>query len=508
MVRGVWLAGLCRDVLRALWALVYWNLRKTFYVLKGRRGTPPCQNDHDVADRVQPRCRAVWDWEGPGRFHRVCPSLVRTAEGWRCGAVREQVRPHWWRAAVVYGLLAAGAYAGVTSALWGVWRKAGYREINYTDVAWPGRWGRVKQDRAEHFRRQARRALQAGDFSAALLSMTTAEGFGRAGFEDGMMLARLWAQAGNPAFAMRVYHEITTAYPSRAAEAAVLWHDQLLAGAHLELLARLCVEQLAVRGAGARESVWEFSLAFAMDHGRLAREVTGGGLAAALPARVRTLADVLVRWQDGDPDEAGRMLAEQRFTAEEPMAVRRQVEWLARLGRVEEAGVILIRQAAVLGDFEVAALRYQLGVVTGDRDAARADFRGLLRARLSALQADRLCALLIETSDGESLKRTPGFFAEEGVKEDARAQAAFWVAAVVNELPVLAERARERYALASGGDLLPKTGSIDFGRFTPSDKRSPLFVVSAVPLPRETIYAVIGRMFASKQATHQSSLPE
>lgn len=497
--RGV-RAGVLRDGLRALWALIYWNARKSAYVLRGRKGGAPCQHQYDVGNGARPQCEAVWHWDGPGRFQRVCPALKWMPEGWRCSVTAAQVKPFWGRAFAVYAALGLAVYLGLAGGLWLVWQSAGYRQIALADVAWPGRWERVKPAQAEHFRAQGRTALARGDSAAALLALSTAERFRRGGYEERMLLARLWAQAGNAAFADRYFQEVQAEFPGRATETAITWHDQLLATGQLWALSELCLARVAAAGAGARESVWEFSLLFALDHGRRAptewarwATLFEGDGERAIPARVRGLLEALALWQGGAREEAVQRLVALRFASDEPLAMRCQVEWLARWGRADEAGVALNRYAGSLGAFEAAALRYHLDVVSGDRDAARANFVGMLReGPLSVTQADRLCALVIAGRDAASLRRTPGFFALEPVRSDAAAQAAFWVAALASKAPAaLVAGARERYELASRGETLPVIDELNFRKQNPTDRQSPLFVASFVPLPRETIYALI-----------------
>jgi hypothetical protein len=182
-----------------------------------------------------------------------------------------------------------------------------------------------------------------------------------------------------------------------------------------------------------------------------------------------------------------------RFTSAEPLAVRCQIEWLAQWGHPHEAGLILNRHAGAFGPFETAALRYYIDVVSGDRDAARASFISLLQAPMTPAQADRLCSLAIKSGDEESLRRSPGFFALEPLNRNAQSQAAFWVAALVCKAPSLVASARGRYEAASGGEALPVVGKVDFEKQSPADRESPLFIAAFVPLPRETIYALIAR---------------
>lgn len=494
--RRAWLFGAAGDAVRAVWAAFYWNGRKTWYVMTGRKGAAPCQHAHDLADGLKPRCEAVWHWSGPGRFRRVCPALAYTKDGWRCSAKPAQVKPYWGRAAALYALLAAVLYLGAAGALWGLWQTVGYREISYADMVWPGRWSRVTEARAGYFREQGGLAVARGDFPGALLALSTAERFRRGDQGQRLLLARLWAQAGNTGYAEGIFRDLMAEYPQRAEEIAVVWHDQLLAAGELAALADLCAQRLGERGEGARESLWEFSLGFALDRGRLAEAMAAGRSAALakLPVRMRELVAVLVLWQRGEGTEAAGRLRALRFEADEPLALRRQVEWLARLGAGDEAGVVLNRHAGALGGFEAAALRYHIDMVSGSRDAARADFVGLLRGELTPAQADRLCGLVIAERDGRSLRRTPGFFALAPLNADPNSQAAFWVAALACESPELAEGGRLRYEAAAGGASLPTITRIDFSKQNPAERTSPVFVASYVPLPRETIYALIGEM--------------
>ena len=443
---------------------------------------------------MRPRCEGAWNWEGGGRFRVVCPLVVRGDGCWRCSVPAERVRPFWGRALAVYAGMGLCLYLGATGGLWLLWKNVGYREMAYVDVAWPGRWTRIKQTQAEHFRRQAGAAMERGDFPAALLALSTAEQLRRGGYEDQVLVARLWAEAGNVEFAKRYYEAALARYPERAVETQVAWHDQLLASGQLRALAEVCLERVADAGAKAQESLWEYSLFFALEHGRRAEAALAWrkGKENALPTRVQELMVALATWQRGEQAEAVRLLAEMRPRADEPLARRLQVEWLAKWGATSEAGVALNRGAAEGDAFERAALRYYVDVASGDLLSARANFVGLLRGGpLTLAQADRLCSLVVRSRDGASLRRTPGFFALEPLKNDPPAQAAFWVAALACKEPGLVAGARERYEEAVGGVALPVVRELDFRNQNTADRESPLFIASFVRLPRETMYALI-----------------
>lgn len=491
------ISGILLDGFRYLWALVYWNARKTGYVVTGRRGAPPCQNAYDLADGLAPQCEAVWHWSAAGRFRRVCPALAYTKAGWRCSATAAQVKPYWGRAVRVYGLLGAGLFLGGTGVVWTVSQVWGEHKIAYRDLVWPGNWEHIKESRAAHFRTEGMKAVTRGDFPAALLSLSTAESIYPGDYEQRLLLARLWGQGGNVPQAAVYFRGLMADYPQRAAATAVVWHDQLLALGDLAGLAGLCLERLNPGdGRISGDSLWEYSFLFALEHGRLAGALvqSRGDELARAPQRVRALVELLAIRQAGGAEEAVRRLGALRFAAAEPLAMRVQVEWLGRWGASSEAEVVLNRYARVLGAFEVAALRYSLGADSGSVSQARASFIGLLQPALTPAQADRLCGLVVTSRDVASLRRTPGLFAMEPLAEDAPSQAAFWVAALACESSELIDGARVRYERVSRRGDLPPIAAIDFGSASVADKNSPVFLANYVTLPRETIYALIGGM--------------
>jgi hypothetical protein len=82
-------------------------------------------------------------------------------------------------------------------------------------------------------------------------------------------------------------------------------------------------------------------------------------------------------------------------------------------------------------------------------------------------------------------------FALEPLRAHGPTQAAFWVAALASHEPSMVATARARYEAASGGDTLPILTKLDFRKQNAADQESPLFITSFVPLPRETIYALM-----------------
>lgn len=82
-----------------VWALFYWNARKTIFRLRGRRGVAPCQHPSDSGTAMKTACDACTAWHRRVRFRLVCPLLKQDDAGlWVCSVDRAGVRPFWGRA--------------------------------------------------------------------------------------------------------------------------------------------------------------------------------------------------------------------------------------------------------------------------------------------------------------------------------------------------------------------------------------------------------------------------
>ena len=108
-----WVTGWLADVFRFWWGLLYWNMRKSWFRLRGNRARCPCQNPSDSGRALETACDAAQDWHEPARFRRVCPLLAGTPAGLRCSVDSKDVRPFWRRAGAYYlGTAVAVCVAG------------------------------------------------------------------------------------------------------------------------------------------------------------------------------------------------------------------------------------------------------------------------------------------------------------------------------------------------------------------------------------------------------------
>ncbi|MBP7481934.1 MAG: hypothetical protein KA788_05305, partial [Lacunisphaera sp.] len=123
----------------------------------------PCQTYADSGHALDARCDAVLHWRQPDRFKRVCPLLVQTPQGWRCGVNAESVRPFWGRALLYGAGLGLLLYLAGTLLVFGLLRSARY-EASYLAVVWPPRWGELRRAQENLYVARAQQALQAGQY--------------------------------------------------------------------------------------------------------------------------------------------------------------------------------------------------------------------------------------------------------------------------------------------------------------------------------------------------------
>ena len=97
------MTGRFADLFRLVWALLYWNTRKSWFQLRRGRSPCPCQSPSDSGRAYETACVACLSWNEPARFRRDCPLLVSTPQGLRCSVNTADVRPFWRRAFFFYG---------------------------------------------------------------------------------------------------------------------------------------------------------------------------------------------------------------------------------------------------------------------------------------------------------------------------------------------------------------------------------------------------------------------
>ena len=195
-----WLA----DLFRGVWALWYWNIRKSVYRLRGARGRCPCQNPSDSGQAGRTGCDAALGWHRPLRFRRLCPLLQTGPEGRLvCSVDAPAVRPFWGRALLWQGggLLAMALL--VSLLVFAFLRQVGY-PVRFTDVAWPPRWERINTARALHFSRLGTEAIQAGDMATGISALQLAQRYDPNHIDSALLLAQIW-QSSRPEASNQLY---------------------------------------------------------------------------------------------------------------------------------------------------------------------------------------------------------------------------------------------------------------------------------------------------------------
>ena len=253
------MAGWIADLFRFVWALFYWNGRKSYFRL--RRGSRcPCQSASDSGRAYETHCEACVMWAKPSRFRRVCPLLVETPKGLRCSVDAADVRPFWTIVLRYCGTSLAVAYLIGTLAVFGGFRLIGY-PVRYASVAWPRSWWQINAARAQYFLKKGADALARNDFKEALFSLSYAHELAPHDYNIGFSLASLW-QITQPALSDRLYAQLLTEHPENNDLLADSWNRALLARSDYVQVKELAAAQFR-RSDPAHAGYWMNALIFA-----------------------------------------------------------------------------------------------------------------------------------------------------------------------------------------------------------------------------------------------------
>lgn len=382
-----WLADLGRTV----WALFYWNLRKSIYRLRGRLGQCPCHNPSDSGVPLETGCEAVLGWRQPLRFRRVCPLLRQNARGhWVCSVRPEEVRPFWGRAAALVAGTGGVIALVVLLAAFGLMRGIGY-DVSLRQLAWPPAWRELREVRARLFIEQAREAYAAGRVREALGALVVAYEMDPANYSVGMMLAQFY-QAGNPNLADTLYGKLLQEHPEHRVETARVWFRSLLARGQLRGIAELARHQLAVETQQA--AAWVHALIFAARHLNDPTVLEAAAATPDLPEAVRDTLRLAVRVPGLPPAEARTALLALPANPEFVYDRVYRIETLIRLGFGEDAFDLLLKSRPLLAGRDVARLAFALYAQRGDATRLEREFDALL-AQGRVLRGQELSLLAI-----------------------------------------------------------------------------------------------------------------
>lgn len=239
------MTGWIGDFFRFWWGLFYWNIRKSWFRLRGaHRDDCPCQNVSDSGLAFDTRCDAVVQWHRPARFRRVCPLLVETPEGWRCSVEAEGVRPFWGRAVLFVGVTLLALYLAGTGVAFAVMRAAKY-DVSYLSVVLPTRWHDLRGSQERLYAARAQQALQKGNYQEAILALDMVCQINPRNYSAGIALAGLTQVAANPFISEHIYERLMHDVPDKRIQTAQIWFRTLLARAAYDKIMPLAAAMLS-----------------------------------------------------------------------------------------------------------------------------------------------------------------------------------------------------------------------------------------------------------------------
>lgn len=486
--------GMIRDTLRLGRDAIFWNTRKTWHILRGRRSACPCQVRSDSGRARETGCEAAVAYESPARFRRICPLLVqRPAGGWVCSVNAEDVRPFWGRALLLLGGAALATVLLVSISAFALMRGIGY-DISYRQLVWPPAWSEFSGIQADLYRQRAIDARSSGRIAESLLLLSNAYELQPSHYPTGIQLAQLW-QTTQPLLSDRTYARLMLDHPDRAADTAQAWFRALLARGDFGGVQRLAGERI-LRGGGDSVSAWLQAFVFST---RQLRE----------PEAI----DALLR-APGLPPSFAPLLASEREFYLHPAAERAELasrlaasatdtytafHWLRRLldeGRAELALPLLSAPASKLGNRE--KLRLQLdALATLGRDPERETLvLRLLERPTSAALCELLSSHLAQYPSPVLLSAYAAKLERDPLPaDDARYPQllAFFAACASHRDEVLMKAAADWLNAAAGREYLTLAAAREaFMRF-PSGARLESLLPALQPMPLETTYALYAR---------------
>ncbi|MDP1580630.1 MAG: hypothetical protein Q8M02_10145 [Candidatus Didemnitutus sp.] len=493
--RKKWMA----DAFRLVWSIIYWNTRKTVFVVRGRRGRAPCQNPSDDCIPGEVRCDAVLMWDSPARFRPICPLLVHTANGWCCSVAPQSVRSFWGRA---LGWFTVGALAlyliGGTAFFVGL-RSVGRAPVTWAQVLWPGKWHEIRTVQSEALFGRAMEAFVAGRLNEAFLALSSARQRDPGNYRSGLLLAQLTMFQGSFLFADDVYAELLRDHPAERFQTAVHYHDTLLAMNRLDRLAGHCAAMAHADPQHA--AVWVRSLLVAV-------RARGNGAEflqhqAEAVERLAPFAQFLLRAEAmlgrGERTTAIRQLAAPFRGPLNPIYMQAQVERLAESGAPLEAHALLDFYGPALGEFEQVRTRWKIDLLTGEEWAVAASFRALLAQNLTAGQVERLALVLIEHPSAARFRELHQYVLRSAAVAAAVSGPALWITGLVCGAPEEAVVWQQR-GVQPLGERYPDVSTIDLQSRRILQTNSVVHVANAITLPREFVLTLFSRPFATPVA--------
>lgn len=400
------LANWLGDAARCVWALLYWNARKSRYVLGKRRGRCPCQDPSDSGTSGLAHCDAVIHLNKPMRFRHVCPLLVPGSDGKGafCSVPASQVRPFWGRAFKFFGGSLLVFYIAGTSVFFIGMRATGVNTLSWRQVVWPGAWGEITHERSKYFFKQAITACARHDYQTAYRSMATALELDPHNYDARLLMAQYSEFAGEFLTADRFFKMLLREFPEKRSRTAITFHDTLLSVGRHEALAVHCLDMATANTSD--HSTWTSSLLLAMHLGKL-----GAAFLAKHPFEIAQLepdAQRLVQAQallkDGKVNAARAGLRHAFATPVDANYVIQQIRMFLRAGAPADAEVAWTINARELDPFDRQLSRCWVDHGLGYASLAGMEFAALTDRPHTEQTLDKLVATLVMQPDPDAFQ--------------------------------------------------------------------------------------------------------
>jgi hypothetical protein len=484
--------GWIADSFRFAWALLYWNVRKSWFQFRRGRVACPCQSPSDSGRAYETRCDACWNWHNQARFQRVCPLLVPTKDGLRCSVDAANVRPFWGKTVRYYGGTFLGIYAALVLSVFTFLRTVGY-PVSIVHVALPPLWHRVGQTRGWFFLMRAQKAFAAGRTNEGLLYLENSYEFDPENYDAGLALAKAY-QLGQPSHSDQIFARLMRDHPEQRETTAQNWFRALLARGEFDQVVKLSGEEV-LRDA-VRANAWMRALVFATrqtnDAAALQQLLSNHTEAAT---RWRTLIETELAWRDHNTDAVRASLARTWPGNSPPYTVVYRVELMTALGDPVSALDFLEQQRRQLDDEAYVTLRLHCLAEAGAQNTLHNEVSALiLGPPLSPPRIKILCAQLIRHPDAALFEELCAKVGREVMPfNDVTAGGWFTLvctAGAVGDLPqmhALALRLRQ-----TPTPFAPLLLVEAFFRGETADRRATSFL-PFLPVPIEIDYALIDR---------------
>jgi len=457
----------------------------------------PCQTSSDSGHALDSRCEAAVNWQQPARFRRVCPLLTQTPQGWRCGVSAESVRPFWGRAALSAAALAVTLYLAGTLSVFVFLRVARY-EVSYVSVAWPPRWQELRKSQENLYATRAQRALQAGNYPEAILSLEMVTRLNPRNYSAGLALAGLCQSAAQPFIADQIYERLMRDVPEQRRQTAQIWFRALLARAAYDRIQELALNMLTEDP--AERAAWLNALLFSCR--QTGNHAFLGAIAAEHPHLPEWCTELIGIEQLLLQGQLAAALPRLTRVYRQPAAAYLpyyQVDRLLRHGQADQANALLQAYRSLLAPDEADFLRLRDYRTKEWTSLVASEFDTLLHYEMAPRIIAQFCAYLLNHPDSVLFSRYYDRFVAANLPMDAstvQLYQATYLAAVLAGDSGRAEQIATRINQYTASDARALRGLGTLLKGQAADPRLGR-ILPLVPLPTEVVYAILERQSAA-----------